>query len=246
MIAHWGRSANLRLIQLNRELKMQYEEYKVEDFLFDEFFVRWVKKPSPETEHFWKSWIEKNPDKIQMLTEAKKIIQSVKYKNYRSPSKKEYNEVLENILKGVNEIAGEIPVVFPVHPRTEKRLREFDLGGLTRTLKILPPQPYLDMIRMMACSRLVLTDSGGMQEETTVLEKPCITMRDTTERPITLEKGSNVLVGSDPEKIRSEAARILDEANRQVEIPELWDGHAAERIVEILARFEDAKHGDVS
>ncbi len=108
------------------------------------------------------------------------------------------------------------------------------LGGRTLKLHTTPPLGYLDFLRLMADARLVLTDSGGIQEETTVLGVPCLTLRVNTERPVTVEQGTNRIVGNDPDVIRAEVAKILDGENRPGRIPDRWDGQAARRIVDVL------------
>jgi UDP-N-acetylglucosamine 2-epimerase (non-hydrolysing) len=138
---------------------------------------------------------------------------------------------LAAILDAVNRIADRIPVIFPVHPRTAPKLRGMDLHP---RLRIVEPMSYLPFLGLVASSRMVLTDSGGIQEETTVLGVPCLTMRPNTERPITCEIGTNVLVGTDPQRIVREAHSILDGHTRPSAIPDKWDGHAAERIVDVL------------
>lgn len=135
----------------------------------------------------------------------------------------------------LEEIHEELPVVFPVHPRTRARI-ERDLSGRAPRLRLVEPLGYLDFLRLMMEARLVLTDSGGIQEETTVLGVPCLTLRENTERPITLEQGSNRLVGSDPATLRAEVRKILDGEARRGRVPDLWDGGAARRIVDILER----------
>jgi UDP-N-acetylglucosamine 2-epimerase (non-hydrolysing) len=135
------------------------------------------------------------------------------------------------IFGAMNTIADRIPIVFPVHPRTAPRLRELNLHPCIR---IVEPMSYLPFLGLVARSQMVLTDSGGIQEETTVLGIPCLTMRPNTERPITCEIGTNVLVGTDPQRIVKEATSILDGHARAGTIPEKWDGHAAERIVDVL------------
>jgi len=133
----------------------------------------------------------------------------------------------------------EVPLLFPVHPRTSKRLAEFDLLERLESasrLQIVPPQGYLPFLDLMAHARLVLTDSGGIQEETTILGIPCLTLRQNTERPITVTGGTNTVVGTDPSVILSAARRILSGTHKNGLIPELWDGHAAERLVEILVK----------
>lgn len=138
------------------------------------------------------------------------------------------------VLAGLQE---RLPVLFPIHPRTRARLGEFGLldrvGSMTG-LQLLEPQGYLEFLGLVAQARIVLTDSGGIQEETTILGVPCLTTRDNTERPITVEQGTNRLVGTDPGAI----LRAVDEALRMPVAthrrPPLWDGRAAERIVEVL------------
>ena len=148
--------------------------------------------------------------------------------------------VLTGILEALAEIAQQIPIVFPIHPRTRKMAEQFGLthffntGDKAEGIWITEPLGYLEFLHLNMNARMVLTDSGGLQEETTVLEVPCITMRPNTERPITCEVGSNVIVGSSKEKILDQAKKILNGEIRHGGVPEKWDGHAAERIVEIL------------
>jgi UDP-N-acetylglucosamine 2-epimerase (non-hydrolysing) len=130
------------------------------------------------------------------------------------------------------EIARDLPVVFPIHPRTRQRA---DALGLDCPGVILtPPVGYLDFLRLMDCARLVLTDSGGIQEETTVLQVPCVTMRANTERPITVEQGTNFLAGVEPAGILAAARQALAAPMPQGRIPDLWDGRTSARIADIL------------
>lgn len=147
------------------------------------------------------------------------------------PANVDFPERLAQIMGAINAIAERIPVVFPVHPRTTLRLKGIEMHA---RIQIVEPMSYLPFLGLVAACRLVLTDSGGIQEETTVLGVPCLTMRPTTERPITCEIGTNVLVGTDPQRIVQEANLILDGNTRPSAIPDKWDGHAAERIVEVL------------
>jgi UDP-N-acetylglucosamine 2-epimerase (non-hydrolysing) len=151
--------------------------------------------------------------------------------NVDSPSK------LAGILDAVLDISAVVPIVFPAHPRTLGRLKEFGLLASLeahRNIRVTEPLSYLPFLGLVSRSQLVLTDSGGIQEETTVLGIPCLTLRSNTERPITCEVGTNVLVGSDPQAIRHAAFTALNEGPRNSRIPEKWDGRAAERIVAIL------------
>jgi len=157
------------------------------------------------------------------------------------PSNVDCPQTLQRIVSALVQIQRDVPIVFPVHPRTLSRLTEFGLrdrlGSLDRIL-ILEPQGYLEFLSLMADAAVVLTDSGGIQEETTILSVPCITLRDNTERPVTLTGGANVLVGSDPERIVAETRRALSGSTRDLPAPELWDGHAAGRIAKVLTGLQ--------
>ncbi len=159
--------------------------------------------------------------------------------------------VLGGMVEALAEIARDLPIVFPVHPRTRGRLASFGFESRFRWaeqrrtptppmvdgIHAIKPVGYLDFLRLMSCSRLVLTDSGGIQEETTVLGVPCVTLRDSTERPVTLSQVTNVLAGTKRDSILASARSQLERTWPMVPAcPDLWDGKAAERIVEILAR----------
>ena len=131
------------------------------------------------------------------------------------------------------------PVIFPVHPRTAKTLRE--LVDLPASLHLVEPQPYLEFNYLVRHAKAVITDSGGITEETTVLGVPCLTLRDTTERPETVTIGTNELIGTNPTNLAPALARLMAGQWKTGAIPELWDGHAAERIVEVLERLGEAK-----
>jgi UDP-N-acetylglucosamine 2-epimerase (non-hydrolysing) len=156
------------------------------------------------------------------------------------PGNVDDKRVLTGILEALAEIAKELPIVFPSHPRTKKMAEQFGLGHYFNSgekvegIWITEPLGYLEFLHLNMNARLVLTDSGGLQEETTVLGVPCITMRPNTERPITCEVGSNIMVGNDKARILEEARKILSGEIPQGRSPEKWDGHAAERIVEVL------------
>lgn len=147
------------------------------------------------------------------------------------PSNVDDEDQLRRLFGALNAIAARIPIIFPVHPRTRSRLNRI---GLHPRVRPVEPMSYLPFLNLVAHSRMVLTDSGGIQEETTVLGIPCLTMRDNTERPITCEVGTNVLVGTDPSRITCEAGSVLDGNARPGSIPEKWDGRAASRIARIL------------
>lgn len=153
------------------------------------------------------------------------------------PSNVDDPAVLGAILEALAVLQETLPVLFPAHPRTVKRLHEFGLASrLTAApdLRLAPPQGYLAFLDLMMHARLVLTDSGGVQEETTILGVPCLTLRQNTERPVTVSEGSNELVGSDPARILAAARRILAGQGKVGRTPELWDGQAAKRIVAVL------------
>jgi UDP-N-acetylglucosamine 2-epimerase (non-hydrolysing) len=141
---------------------------------------------------------------------------------------------LAKLIEILSDVAAELPVIFPVHPRTKSRLEAARAEGLQlpNRLILTPPRGYLDFLQLMDGARLVLTDSGGVQEETTALGVPCLTLRDNTERPVTCAVGSNVLCGRDHTKVLRELRRVLDGPRRLGRRPEKWDGKAAERIVE--------------
>ena len=143
------------------------------------------------------------------------------------------------ILSVLAEVASHLPLVFALHPRTRANIDRFGLGELIDPLHtaVLPPQGYLEMLGLMAQATLVLTDSGGLQEETTALGVPCLTLRDNTERPITVEQGTNTLVGTDRTAILAGVAEILAGRGKRGRIPELWDGRAAPRIVADLSQW---------
>lgn len=145
--------------------------------------------------------------------------------------------VLGRVLEAVAMISRYVPVVFPLHPRTQSRLAELGLARLIAdepNVVVCEPLGYLDFVSLLAGARLVLTDSGGVQEETTVLGVPCMTLRESTERPVTVTAGTNIVVGTDGERIVEEALTILEGPRRLHRIPELWDGKAGERIVDNL------------
>ena len=141
--------------------------------------------------------------------------------------------ILKRILQSLLEVSHDLSVIFPAHPRTRKRIADFGLHA--DQLQILDPLSYLDFLAMQSRATVVITDSGGIQEETTYLGVPCLTLRENTERPVTVSLGTNVLVGRDPEKLRSELARILAGQAKKGTIPPLWDGHAGARIAALLA-----------
>jgi len=155
------------------------------------------------------------------------------------PENVDKKEVLTNILDGLEEVGNHIPIIFPIHPRAAKQVKKFRLGkyfgsksnsGIFR----IKPLGYMDFLNLMCNSKFVLTDSGGIQEETTVLNIPCLTLRKNTERPVTVKQGTNIVVGADPRRIVREATRIINGKGKKGRIPRFWEGKAAQRIVKVL------------
>jgi UDP-N-acetylglucosamine 2-epimerase (non-hydrolysing) len=145
-------------------------------------------------------------------------------------------ESLRALLEALGKISARIAVVFPVHPRTRQRIHDLGLTlPASDRLLLLEPKPYIDFLALQRRAAVVLTDSGGIQEETTYLGVPCITVRENTERPITVTCGTNVLVGHDLELLRRELDKVLDGQRKPHRIPPLWDGKASERIADIVA-----------
>jgi UDP-N-acetylglucosamine 2-epimerase (non-hydrolysing) len=151
------------------------------------------------------------------------------------PSNVDEPDTFARIAGALKDIANDLPLIFPVHPRTRANIEKFgiDLGP---NVTLAGPQAYMAFLNLWKDAAVVLTDSGGLQEETTALGVPCVTIRENTERPVTVEEGSNVLAGTDPAKIVAEARKVLGGNGKLGRRPQLWDGKAAERIVAILAR----------
>jgi UDP-N-acetylglucosamine 2-epimerase (non-hydrolysing) len=162
------------------------------------------------------------------------------------PGNVEDKVTLCRILEALLEITRHVPVIFPAHPRTVKKLHEWNLGDFfvtdsverenrRRGIRLIPPLGYLDFLKLMSHARVILTDSGGIQEEATVLGVPCLTLRDNTERPVTITQGTNVLVGAaDPRRLVEEFEKVLHGERKAPTSPVYWDGKAAQRIVKIL------------
>ncbi len=163
------------------------------------------------------------------------------------PANVDDRETFKAILEALHEIARQIPIIFPIHPRTRKMAGQFGLGHFfnegdkVEGLWLSEPLGYLEFLHLNMNARMVLTDSGGLQEETTVLGVPCLTLRPNTERPITCTQGTNQLVGNDREKILDAANKVLANDMPKGRIPEKWDGKAAKRIAEILAKYQEGE-----
>ena len=158
------------------------------------------------------------------------------------PSNVDEKETFERIISAIEDISGNIQFVFPMHPRTKKMAVKFDLFERLQSIpgmNITEPAGYLDFIALMSKSKLVLTDSGGLQEETTALGIPCITIRENTERPVTITEGTNQLVGTDRDKIVKIGKETLEGNGKSGRIPKFWDGKTAQRIVDVLLENVD-------
>jgi len=166
------------------------------------------------------------------------------------PANVDDTKTFSRMLDAFLDLSRHMPIIFPAHPRTLKQIQDADLGDYfvdhfldgpepwdSRVrIRLVPPLGYLDFLHLMSRAKVVLTDSGGIQEETTILGVPCITLRENTERPVTLFHGTNVLVGADPQKITAEFSRILEGSRKPISPPRFWDGNAANRIIEVLLR----------
>ncbi len=153
------------------------------------------------------------------------------------PSNVDGKEQLTGILKAMQEIQKKIPVIFPAHPRTLKRIKEFQLGNHISSdhrLRVMDPLPYIDFLRLQKDAALVLTDSGGIQEETTFFKVSCLTLRNTTERPITIMQGTNELIGTNPEIIVKKSFAVISGNKKKGKVPKFWDDQVSRRIVEVL------------
>jgi UDP-N-acetylglucosamine 2-epimerase (non-hydrolysing) len=152
------------------------------------------------------------------------------------PSNVDNKETFLRIIRALDEISKSLPIIFPIHPRTEKNIELFKLKRYFKSskIKLIKPIGYLENLNLMLNSKFVLTDSGGIQEETTVLKKPCLTLRENTERPVTETVGSNTIVGTSTKKILNEFDKIMSGKYKKGHIPKYWDGRSAERIVKIL------------
>ncbi len=170
------------------------------------------------------------------------------------PSNVDDKDILEKVLDCLVEISKEIPILFPVHPRTKKQIKDFGLEGKLTWLNkdfrplngqarncfyALPPLGYLDFMALEQKAKVMFTDSGGTQEETTILGIPCITLRENTERPVTITEGTNTLVGNVPENVRKAFEKAISTKQIEKKIPRFWDGKTAERIVNILTSKHD-------
>ena len=176
---------------------------------------------------------------VRLLPAAKKIDRSNLPQRYalvtlHRPANVDESATLKGILESLLEVNRDLTVVFPAHPRTRQRIAEFGLNA--GQLLVLDPLPYIDFLAMQTRATVVITDSGGIQEETTYLGIPCLTVRENTERPITISMGTNVLVGRDRKKLSAELSRILEGKAKKGTVPPLWDGKTGERIADVITQ----------
>jgi len=176
---------------------------------------------------------------VQLLPQAEALVPKNLPLHYalvtlHRPSNVDEPDMLRELFAALVWLSHHVEVFFPLHPRTCRRLQQLGLMSNNNGIHLLNPMPYLQFLGMQQHAAVVLTDSGGVQEETTYLGIPCLTLRKNTERPITVEMGTNVLVGRDMWRLRAEVEKVLNGDFKQGQIPPLWDGRASERIAEIL------------
>ena len=150
------------------------------------------------------------------------------------PSNVDESSILLKIMETLEVMSDDITMVFPLHPRTRQHLKKMGLNADKATIRIIEPLGYLDFLSLQKNAKFVITDSGGIQEETTFLGVPCLTVRENTERPVTVTMGTNILVGQNIEQLKYETSRILNDDVKIGKIPPLWDGKASERIAGII------------
>jgi len=188
---------------------------------------------------------------IARLEDAKAFLESKEgfaLVTLHRPSNVDDPATLKCLLETLAEVSRTVPVIFPVHPRTSARISESGLGKLLDNagIAVLPPLGYLELLGLMEAARVVLTDSGGIQEETTALGVPCITLRENTERPITVTQGTNTIVGSDPQRIMAAFRDVLKTGGKAGRVPELWDGKAAERIADVIRAWANNRNNNLA
>ena len=174
---------------------------------------------------------------LPLATQAKKngLPRQYALVTLHRPANVDDPQMLRKILISMLALNKDLPVIFPVHPRTRQAIRQFGLE--TDGIRMTDPVSYLEFLALQSRATVVITDSGGIQEETTYLGIPCLTARANTERPVTVEIGTNILIGDDMEKLRTETLNVLNGRGKKGSVPPLWDGHASERIASILTNW---------
>ncbi|MFL5321272.1 MAG: non-hydrolyzing UDP-N-acetylglucosamine 2-epimerase, partial [Myxococcaceae bacterium] len=178
--------------------------------------------------------------KLNTLRELKLEPQRYAVCTLHRPANVDDPETLGGLLDALGHVSRNIPVIFPVHPRTRKMIQEKGLSGLLSEypdIRLVEPMGYLEFLSLTSQAKIILTDSGGLQEESTALGVPCLTLRENTERPVTITVGTNILVGTDPVAIKLEATKVLEGQGKAGRIPDLWDGRAAVRIADVYEKF---------
>lgn len=175
---------------------------------------------------------KKKAEESTILTQLELKNKSYAVLTMHRPTNVDDREDFKKLLSALKEVSKSIKIIFPIHPRTKKMLHEYRVN--IDFLKIIPPLGYLDFIKLMIHAKFVMTDSGGIQEETTVVNVPCLTLRENTERPVTVTMGTNIVVGKDQMKIMQETDKILQGKAKKGQIPKFWDGMAAQRICKIV------------
>jgi UDP-N-acetylglucosamine 2-epimerase (non-hydrolysing) len=189
-------------------------------------------------EHLPRARATRSPAKLDVEPGAYAVL------TLHRPSNVDVLEVASGLLGAIETIQRDLPVVFPIHPRTRKRFEEFGFGpriAAMPALRLCEPLGYLEFLGLTSQAKLVLTDSGGLQEETTALGIPCLTLRENTERPVTVSEGTNTVVGVDPARIVAESRRALAGQGKAGRIPALWDGKASERIAQVFRTWLAAR-----
>jgi UDP-N-acetylglucosamine 2-epimerase (non-hydrolysing) len=199
----------------------------------DEEKIHFVGNVMIDSLRFYASAAERSPILDQLGLEKRRYGLVTMHR----PSNVDDAAVLVPLMRALAEIGRDCPLVFPVHPRTRSALERVGVEFPAAAMRLIDPVGYLDFLQLMTYSSIVLTDSGGIQEETTALGIPCLTIRENTERPITITVGTNRLVGTQPERIVSEARDVLRHGVAGARVPDLWDGQAAARIAQVITRF---------
>jgi UDP-N-acetylglucosamine 2-epimerase (non-hydrolysing) len=202
----------------------------------DEDKIFFVGNTMIDSQHFAKPLVEQTTIKQELgLSKGEYVLVTI-----HRPSNVDIPEQLKSLLEVFKEFSGERKIIFPIHPRTRKNIEKFGFNEFTESidnLTLLEPLGYIDFLSLMMDADFILTDSGGIQEETTALGVPCLTMRTTTERPVTIEEGTNILIQPEADIIRREFKKIISGDKKAGRIPQLWDGKAADRIAEILTKL---------
>lgn len=181
-------------------------------------------------------WLPKTQEQWKFLCSSLNLDVRYGVVTLHRPSNVDNPFMLKSIMTTLSNISHNLPVFFPIHPRTRQRLIDLNIEVKAPSLKLIEPIGYLDFLTLQRNAIFVITDSGGIQEETTFLGIPCLTLRENTERPITTTLGTNILVGGDMDRLRYEVDRILGGNSKKGQIPPLWDGKAGDRIAEIITK----------